>query len=79
VPIEPYMGHSIIVAAFIVIIVGGIGSLEGAVVASALYAFVDTFVTTYADGTIADIVGLLLMLVVLVVKPTGLFGARERA
>ena len=79
VPIEPYMGHSIIVAAFIVIIVGGIGSLEGAVVAAALYAFVDTFVTTYTDGTIADIVGLLLMLIVLVVKPTGLFGTRERA
>ena len=79
VPIEPYMGHSVIVAAFIVIIVGGIGSLEGAVVASAIYAFVDTFVTTYADGTIADIVGLLLMLIVLVVRPTGLFGARERA
>lgn len=79
VPIEPYMGHSVIVAAFIVIIVGGIGSLEGAVVASALYAFVDTFVTTYTDGTIADIVGLLLMLIVLVVKPTGLFGTKERA
>ncbi len=79
VPIEPYMGHSVIVAAFIVIIVGGIGSLEGAVVAAALYAFVDTFLTTYTDGTIADIIGLLLMLVVLVVRPTGLFGARERA
>lgn len=79
VPIEPYMGHSVIVAAFIVIIVGGIGSLEGAVVASALYAFVDTFLTTYTDGTVADIVGLLLMLLVLVVRPTGLFGARERA
>lgn len=79
VPIEPYMGHSVIVAAFIVIIVGGIGSLEGAVVASALYAFVDTFVTTYTDGTIADIVGLLLMLIVLVVRPTGLFGTKERA
>ena len=79
VPIEPYMGHSVIVAAFIVIIVGGIGSLEGAVVASVLYAFVDTFITTYTDGTVAGIVGLLLMLLVLVIKPTGLFGARDRA
>ena len=75
----PYMGHSVIVTAFIVIIVGGIGSLEGAVVAAVLYAFVHTFVTTYFDGVIADIVGLLLMLLVLVIKPTGLFGVRERA
>ena len=72
------MGHSVIVTAFIVTIVGGLGSLGGAVVAAILYGFVHTFVTTFSDGVIADIVGLLLMLVVLVVRPTGLLGARER-
>jgi branched-chain amino acid transport system permease protein len=75
----PYMGHSVIVTAFIIIIVGGVGSLEGAVVAAVLYAFVHTFVTTFWDGVIADIVGLVLMLLVLVVRPTGLFGIKERA
>jgi branched-chain amino acid transport system permease protein len=75
----PYMGHPVIITAFIIIIVGGIGSLEGAVLAAILYAFVNTFVTTIYDGTIANIVGLLLMLIVLIVKPTGLFGAKERA
>ena len=75
----PYMGHSVIVTAFIIIIVGGIGSLEGAVIAAILYAFVNTFVTTLYDGVIANIVGLLLMLVVLIVMPNGLFGAKERA
>ncbi|WP_333794654.1 branched-chain amino acid ABC transporter permease [Hyphomicrobium sp.] len=79
VPPSPYMGHTVIVTAFIIIIVGGIGSLEGAVVAAILYAFVHTFVTTFYDGVIANIVGLLLMLAVLVVKPQGLFGVRERA
>jgi branched-chain amino acid transport system permease protein len=79
VPTEPLMGHSVIVTAFIIIIVGGIGSLEGAVVAAVLYAFVHTFVTTFFDGTIADITGLLLMLIVLVIRPTGLFGTKERA
>ena len=74
----PYMGHSVIITAFIVTIVGGLGSLEGAVVAAILYGFVHTFVTTFFDGVIADIVGLLLMLAVLIVRPTGLFGARER-
>jgi branched-chain amino acid transport system permease protein len=74
----PYIGHSVIVTAFIIIIVGGIGSLEGAVIAAILYAFVDTVVTTLFDGVIANIVGLLLMLVVLIVMPNGLFGARER-
>ena len=77
--INPHMGHSVIVTAFIVIIVGGIGSLEGAVVVAVAYAFVHTFVTTFFDGVIADIVGLLLMLAVLVAKPTGLFGTADRA
>ena len=75
----PYMGHPVIITAFIIIIVGGIGSLEGAVLAAILYAFVNTFVTTIYDGTLANIVGLLLMLLVLVIKPTGLFGAKDRA
>jgi branched-chain amino acid transport system permease protein len=73
------MGHPVIVTAFIIIIVGGIGSLEGAVIAAILYAVVDTLVTTLYDGVIANIVGLLLMLAVLIVMPNGLFGARERA
>ncbi len=79
VSVNPHMGHSVIVTAFIVIIVGGVGSLEGAVVASVAYAFVHTLVTTFWDGVIADIVGLSLMLVVLIVKPTGLFGTADRA
>jgi branched-chain amino acid transport system permease protein len=77
--INPHMGHSVIIAAFIVIIVGGVGSLEGAVVAAVAYAFIHTFVTTFWDGVIADIVGLSLMLLVLIVKPTGLFGTADRA
>ena len=79
VSVNPYMGHSVIITAFIVIIVGGIGSLEGAVVAAVAYAFIHTIVTTFWDGVIANIVGLSLMLAVLIVKPTGLFGTADRA
>jgi branched-chain amino acid transport system permease protein len=79
VSVNPHMGHSVIVTAFIVIIVGGVGSLEGAVVAAVAYSLVHTFVTTFYDGVIADIVGLSLMLAVLIVKPTGLFGTADRA
>jgi branched-chain amino acid transport system permease protein len=79
VSVNPHMGHSVIVTAFIVIIVGGIGSLEGAVVAAFAYSVVHTVVTTFWDGVIADIVGLSLMLVVLILKPTGLFGTADRA
>ncbi len=79
VSVDPYMGHSVIITAFIVIIVGGVGSLEGAVIASVAYAFIHTIVTTFWDGVLADIVGLCLMLLVLIVKPTGLLGSADRA
>jgi branched-chain amino acid transport system permease protein len=72
--VQPYMGHSVIITAFIVTIVGGLGSLSGAILAAVLYAFFHTFVTTYYGGVIATILGLLIMLVVLIVKPTGLMG-----
>jgi branched-chain amino acid transport system permease protein len=74
--VEPYMGHAVIITAFIVTIVGGIGSIAGAVIASVLYAFFHTFVTTYFGGTIATMLGLVIMLVVLIVKPTGLMGTK---
>jgi branched-chain amino acid transport system permease protein len=74
--VQPYMGHSVIITAFIVTIVGGLGSLSGAILAAVLYAFFHTFVTTYYGGVIATILGLLIMLVVLIVKPTGLIGTQ---
>ncbi len=78
VQVDPYLGHKMIVTAFIVIIVGGVGSLEGAVLAAILYTFFHTWVTTYIGGEIATILGLVLMLAVLVVRPTGLLGKAER-
>ena len=74
--IYPHMGHNVIITSFIVTIVGGIGSLSGAVLAAFLYAFLHTFVTAYVSGTVATMCGLLIMVVVLIIKPTGLMGQR---
>ncbi len=74
--INPQMGHNVIITAFIVTIVGGIGSLSGAVMAALLYSVFYTFITVYFGGTIATICGLLMMVVVLIVKPTGIMGVR---
>ena len=78
VQVNAHMGHTVIVTALIVIIVGGVGSLEGAVLAAILYSFFHTFMTTYIGGVFANILGLVLMLLVLVVRPTGIFGTGEK-
>lgn len=74
--INPHMGHNVIITAFIVTIVGGVGSLSGAVLAAVLYALFHTFITVYIGGTIATICGLTLMVIVLIIKPTGIMGVR---
>ncbi|MDH3221083.1 MAG: branched-chain amino acid ABC transporter permease [Gammaproteobacteria bacterium] len=74
--INPHMGHNVIITAFIVTIVGGVGSLSGAVYAAIIYALFHTFVTVYFGGTVATICGLILMVVVLIVRPAGIMGVR---
>lgn len=74
--INPHMGHNVIITAFIVTIVGGVGSLSGAIMAAVLYAMFHTFITVYIGGTVATISGLVLMVIVLIVKPTGIMGAK---
>lgn len=76
--ISPFMGQPIIITAFIVIILGGIGSLEGAILAALIYSTFFTFISAYFDSTVASIAGLCLMLLVLIVKPSGLMGKAQK-
>jgi branched-chain amino acid transport system permease protein len=73
-PVTPYMGHSAVITSFIVLIVGGVGSIEGALIASFILGFLHTFVTTYVDGTMAQIAGAFLMFFVLAARPRGILG-----
>ena len=74
IPVTPYMGHVYAVTAFIVVIVGGMSSIEGAVLAAFILGFIHTFVSTISDSVTATMVGVLFMAIVLIVKPTGLLG-----
>lgn len=76
--VTPYMGHGVILIAFVVVIVGGMASIEGAILAAVLLGFIHTFVTTLTDNLIATMVGVAFMAVTLVIRPQGLLG-RERA
>jgi len=86
------MGESILILAFVVVVIGGIGSVRGAFVAALLVGLVDTagraFLTPLLRATmspaiaadigpaLAGIAMYVLMAVVLIVKPAGLFPAR---
>ena len=74
--IHPAMGQEIITRAFVVCVIGGLGSFWGVVVAAILVGLVKGFMVAidYSAGSIAAIY--FLMFVVLLVRPRGLFGER---
>jgi branched-chain amino acid transport system permease protein len=70
------MGESILILAFVVVVIGGIGSIRGAFVGALLVGFVDTAGRTFLVPAVASIAIYLLMAAVLFWKPQGLFPAR---
>jgi branched-chain amino acid transport system permease protein len=68
------MGFAFTVQAFIVIIVGGLGSLPGALVAAYAFGVVQSLATLWASSSVANVIGPLIMLAVLLIRPSGLFG-----
>jgi branched-chain amino acid transport system permease protein len=87
--IEPGMGDNILIVAFVVIIIGGIGSIRGAFIAALMIGLIDTMGRSLAtstlrlffDGSVANQIGpalasmliYILMAAILVVRPEGLF------
>ncbi len=72
------MGGDPLLLSFIVVIIGGLGSLRGTVVAALLIGLSDGIVSVFFSPTLAKIVATLLVALVLVFRPQGLFGAPRR-
>ncbi len=70
--IHAYMGETLLTKAFLIIILGGMGSLPGAILAAVLVGFMESFGMTYL-GYYSQILIFVLVILVLVKKPTGLF------
>jgi len=75
----PGMGASAEIMGFAIIILGGMGSLGGAIIGAFLLGYVDTFVTSYTSGGWGGAVAFLFMIVVILLKPEGLFGKKGRS
>jgi branched-chain amino acid transport system permease protein len=72
--VTPSMGHYVILPALIIVVVGGMGSIEGAIIASIIFGFTQTFVTTIFDAVTAMMVLVSIMAIVLARRPQGLMG-----
>lgn len=72
------MGLDPLLLSFIVVIIGGLGSLRGTLVAAAFIGISDGIISVFFSPTLAKILATLLVALVLVVRPAGLFGATAR-
>ena len=75
--VEPLMGASLIISVFAAAILGGIGSAPGALAGAVIVGIVEEVGTLWIPPTYKTAIGFALILVVLLVRPTGLAGARD--
>ncbi|EPR75994.1 High-affinity branched-chain amino acid transport system permease protein LivH [Leifsonia rubra CMS 76R] len=73
--VSPQLGGSLLIFAFIVTVIGGLGSLAGAAIASVVVAILQQFANYYLGGT-GDLMVVLLLAIVLLVRPTGILGKK---
>ena len=70
------MGHDPLLLSFIVVIIGGLGSLRGTLIAALVIGLSDGVISMFFTPTLAKILATLLVAMVLVFRPQGLFGAK---
>jgi branched-chain amino acid transport system permease protein len=68
------MGEPYLLRAFVVIVLGGLGSVPGALVGGLLFGMMHTLATAYLPGLLVDVMIYSLLFVILLVRPNGLFG-----
>ena len=72
--VYPGMGSQVLIICFVVVVIGGIGSIRGALFAALLIGFVDTFGKVVLPSA-AGVLVYVLMALILIWKPQGLFKA----
>jgi branched-chain amino acid transport system permease protein len=76
--VQPTMGDLASLKAFAIVILGGLGSIWGATIGGFILAVMEELGAGYISSGYRDAMGFLLIIAILIVKPTGLFAVKER-
>lgn len=76
--IQPFMGSMLGIKAFTAAVLGGIGSIPGAVVGGLILGIIEVLTRAYLSSAYADAIVFVVLIVVLLVQPNGLFGKLEK-
>ncbi|WP_053363749.1 branched-chain amino acid ABC transporter permease [Bacillus sp. FJAT-27251] len=69
----PGMGHLVITKAFVIIILGGMGSIPGAIAGGYILGFTESLGATYISNDYKDLIAFVLLVLILTIRPKGLF------
>ncbi len=72
----PTVGEILIVKCFVIVVLGGLGSIPGALAGGVLLGLVESFGAVYVSVAYKDTIGFVIFLLVLLFRPQGIFGAR---
>lgn len=76
--IQPFMGSMLGIKAFTAAVLGGIGLIPGAVVGGLILGIIEVLTRAYLSSAYADAIVFVVLIVVLLVQPNGLFGKLEK-
>mgnify|MGYP001165033637 FL=1 len=76
--VYPDVGQIPVIKAFVIIVLGGMGSIPGAVVAAIILGIVESLGSVYLSVAYRDVFAFLVLIGVLLFRPHGLFGQKER-
>src|SRR5690554_4678446 len=71
--VYPGMGHLVIMKAFVIIVLGGMGSIPGAIVGGMIIGFAESFGAFYVSTNYKDLIAFSLLVIILSLRPQGLF------
>lgn len=69
----PAMGHLVILKAFVVVIIGGMGSVPGAIIGGMILGISESLGATYISNDYKDMIAFLLLIIIMTIRPKGLF------
>ena len=77
IPVYPYVGWLFVITAFVVVVLGGLGSIQGAFVGGLIIGVAESFGAMFLPGAMKSIISFTIFILILLFKPTGLFGKRN--
>ncbi|WP_078392516.1 branched-chain amino acid ABC transporter permease [Shouchella patagoniensis] len=75
----PGMGHLVILKAFVIIIIGGMGSIPGAIIGGYILGFSESLGATFISSDYSDLIAFALLVIILTIQPKGLFAKKGAA